>query len=97
MTGPGSKTNRFERLQAQRPWHFLYFLPLPHQHGSFRPNLVPAGTGAFAPPPLGLADRGAEAGGLTRAGGGGGSLVICTRYMFDAMSNWMSLSSSWKA
>ena len=32
-------------------WQFLYFLPLPHQHGSFRPSLVPvavAATGAFA-------------------------------------------------
>src|SRR5438309_1978528 len=22
---------------AQEPWHFLYFFPEPHQHGSFRP------------------------------------------------------------
>lgn len=21
------------------PWHFLYFFPLPHQHGSLRPTL----------------------------------------------------------
>jgi hypothetical protein len=26
----------FETPQA--PWHFLYFLPLPHQHGSLRPT-----------------------------------------------------------
>src|SRR3954468_7324873 len=24
---------------AQAPWHFLYFLPEPHQHGSLRPIL----------------------------------------------------------
>src|SRR3954447_27011948 len=24
-------------LAAQAPWHFLYFLPDPHQHGSLRP------------------------------------------------------------
>jgi len=23
---------------AQAPWHFLYFLPLPHQQGSLRPS-----------------------------------------------------------
>src|ERR1700736_1433685 len=23
-----------------RPWHFLYFLPLPHGHGSFRPTFA---------------------------------------------------------
>src|SRR4029077_14191914 len=27
------------------PWHLLYFLPEPHQHGSFRPSLA-----AAAPP-----------------------------------------------
>ena len=27
------------RLPArQAPWHFLYFLPLPHQQGSLRPT-----------------------------------------------------------
>src|SRR5215471_13176337 len=25
------------RLGAHAPWHFLNFLPLPHQHGSLRP------------------------------------------------------------
>src|SRR5437762_1112480 len=25
------------RAAAQAPWHFLNFLPLPHQHGSLRP------------------------------------------------------------
>ena len=24
--------------QALLPWHFLYFLPLPHEHGSLRPS-----------------------------------------------------------
>ena len=26
------------RRQASTPWHFLYFLPLPHGHGSLRPT-----------------------------------------------------------
>ena len=26
------------RLGAYAPWHFLYFLPLPHQQGSLRPT-----------------------------------------------------------
>src|SRR5258705_13740299 len=26
-------------LRVQAPWHFLYFLPLPHGQGSFRPTL----------------------------------------------------------
>ena len=39
---------------SYRPWHFLYFLPLPHQQGSLRPSLS-APTGAVLPwPPLGL-------------------------------------------
>src|SRR5258708_10825702 len=25
-----------------RPWHFLYFLPLPHPHGALRPRFPPA-------------------------------------------------------
>src|SRR3954462_14403343 len=25
-------------LSHVAPWHFLYFLPLPHQHGSLRPT-----------------------------------------------------------
>jgi hypothetical protein len=29
---------RFLRKSDSR-WHFLYFFPLPHQHGSFRPGL----------------------------------------------------------
>src|SRR5262245_36967820 len=27
---------------ASRPWHFLYFLPEPHGHGSLRPTLASA-------------------------------------------------------
>src|SRR5438132_557801 len=30
---------RDEDVPAQAPWHFLNFLPLPHQHGSLRPIL----------------------------------------------------------
>jgi hypothetical protein len=26
------------------PWHFLYFFPLPHGHGSLRPTFGPART-----------------------------------------------------
>ena len=39
------------------PWHFLYFLPLPHGHGSFRPTLGSSRrtvcTGASSPPTRG--------------------------------------------
>ena len=28
---------------AQRPWHFLYLAPEPHQHGSLRPIRAPVG------------------------------------------------------
>ena len=50
---------------AQLPWQRLYFLPLPHQHGSLRPILGPlfvtgAGLAAWA----GLRARCAVAGGL---------------------------------
>src|SRR5689334_6649824 len=27
---------------AAAPWHFLYFLPLPHGHGSLRPTFGPS-------------------------------------------------------
>src|SRR6266849_7336959 len=30
---------------AVAPWHFLYFLPEPHGHGSLRPTFAPARTG----------------------------------------------------
>ena len=33
------------RRQAAAPWHFLYFLPEPQGHGSFRPTLAAARTG----------------------------------------------------
>src|SRR5690242_21941479 len=56
------------RNYAAAPWHFLYFLPLPHGHGSLRPTFgssrrtvlmtssppVRAGTGARPPGPLGM-------------------------------------------
>src|SRR5437763_879799 len=36
------RSERFERPErsgyAAAPWHFLYFLPLPHGHGSLRPT-----------------------------------------------------------
>src|SRR5437762_10259288 len=45
-----------DRLR-QAPWHFLYFLPEPHQQGSFRPTFslsdltIWRGPVATAPPP----------------------------------------------
>src|SRR5438874_862209 len=42
---------------CQAPWHFLYFLPEPHQHGSLRPMFslsdltIWRGPVATAPPP----------------------------------------------
>src|SRR5919108_620464 len=50
------------RASGQAPWHFLYFLPEPHQQGSLRPifsrslfTRVPSGAGgavaALAPSP----------------------------------------------
>ena len=36
---------------GQRPWHFLYFWPDPHQHGSLRPIRAPDGVNpGFASP-----------------------------------------------
>src|SRR5690242_12694821 len=60
---------------AQTPWHFLYFFPLPHGQGSFRPTLsVVRRTGvcgfASSSPRLKLR-RGGAAG--RRATGGGSS------------------------
>src|SRR5207245_11790075 len=43
------------------PWHFLYFFPLPHQHGSLRPIFRRSAAGSIvaacrgAPPPAALA------------------------------------------
>ena len=37
---------------GQAPWHFLNFLPEPHQQGSLRPILGPARAGSRAPPPF---------------------------------------------
>src|SRR5271170_3588786 len=34
------------------PWHFLYFLPDPHGHGSLRPTLSPVRRWATSFPPL---------------------------------------------
>src|SRR6266550_1774467 len=90
---------------SYRPWHFLYFLPLPHQQGSLRPSL-PAPTGAVFPStPLGLAAVRVAAPpsrprAVASAAGGvgvGGSLTSWTRKTVEAMSNWMPLSSSWNA
>src|SRR6478672_10561734 len=42
------------RSRAQRPWHFLYFAPEPHQHGSLRPIRAPLGVNpGFGPPAAG--------------------------------------------
>ena len=34
------------------PWHFLYFLPLPHGHGALRPTLPASRTLTLAALPL---------------------------------------------
>src|SRR4030095_2951276 len=44
-TGTGLARKRLQQIrdyrcqahEGQAPWHFLYFLPLPHEHGSLRP------------------------------------------------------------
>src|SRR5690348_5934195 len=46
---PGS-TRRAKPLR-QRPWHFLYFAPEPHQHGSLRPIRAPLGVNPGLRPP----------------------------------------------
>src|SRR5690606_8698294 len=33
---------RHAASHAASPWHFLYFLPLPHEHGSLRPTFSDA-------------------------------------------------------
>ncbi len=46
-------TPSWRALARQVPWHFLYFLPLPHQQGSLRPifSSSPLTTvEAFVPP-----------------------------------------------
>jgi hypothetical protein len=44
-TGPRRRTGRGEvaRPRAYRPWHFLYFIPDPHQQWSLRPIRTPDG------------------------------------------------------
>src|SRR3954466_2921124 len=37
VVGPRTFGWRSASGGAQAPWHFLYFLPEPHQHGSLRP------------------------------------------------------------
>ncbi len=37
LSGNGLRADAMQR-QVIRPWHFLYFFPLPHGHGSFRPG-----------------------------------------------------------
>src|SRR5213080_2242240 len=54
--GPGCRRARSLsglRRRRQTPWHFLYFLPEPHQQGSLRPILALrcADIAATAPPP----------------------------------------------
>src|SRR3954465_5724225 len=43
---------------AERMWQFLYFLPLPHGHGSLRPTFSPRlriGSGFLSPLPAAMA------------------------------------------
>jgi hypothetical protein len=44
-TDSGIKPPLHKTNQAFRPWHFLYFFPEPHGHGSLRPTFAPARTG----------------------------------------------------
>src|SRR5665648_468086 len=53
---------------AQAPWHFLYFFPLPHGHGSLRPTLshttrccTATGPVLVVPPPAATLGGGASA------------------------------------
>jgi hypothetical protein len=45
QVGPQFREQAFAAAFASSPgrWHFLYFLPLPHQHGSFLPGLAAGG------------------------------------------------------
>ena len=43
------------RPQAAAPWHFLYFLPLPHGHGALRGTLSETACGAAPPARLPMA------------------------------------------
>lgn len=43
---PGHRCAAHEsRISSAPRWHFLYFFPPPHQHGSFRPSFSSARTG----------------------------------------------------
>ena len=44
-----TRSPRLDRGQA--PWHFLYFCPDPHQHGSLRPIRAPDGVKPWPTPP----------------------------------------------
>ena len=55
------RVGRGERQASYAPWHFLYFLPEPHGHGSLRPTLsyseftfglCAIGVATEPPPPL---------------------------------------------
>ena len=48
---PGSAATDSAFAMSMRMWQCLYFLPLPHQHGSLRPSFGSAGTGAAAAAP----------------------------------------------
>jgi hypothetical protein len=52
--------------RGQRPWHFLYFWPDPHQQGSFLPIRAPAGVnpGLACPSPRADAPAGPEPAGV---------------------------------
>src|SRR4029453_7245766 len=55
-------------------WHFLYFFPLPHQQGAFRPSLrfpVRSGRGRAAEAGARAAVRSGGGGRASRAHGGG--------------------------
>src|SRR4051812_19481729 len=71
---------------AAAPWHFLYFLPLPHGHGSFRPTFGssrrtvlmassrPVRAGCGPPGPLGIGSAVAEEAAEERAAANAGTV-----------------------
>src|SRR5207245_2633461 len=81
---PQSSQSKFNRVDRQGrlgrpgrldysslPWHFLYFFPLPHQHGSLRPIFRRSAAGSIVaacrgvPPPAALATAAGSRAGRT--------------------------------
>src|SRR3989442_15314527 len=65
---------------AQAPWHFLYFFPLPHGHGSFRPPFSPVRRTVLSPfpPPASSPRFSFNCGGRRERACTGGGCSPCT-------------------